>query len=210
MCVTSLCTRGALDAWSRGRSTAALCDSDAVSFVSGLPDRAAMSDVMTIAVELWARGLGMLAGGYWFVLVPVVVAGVFCLFVRGKRVLGAACLVVSLVAAPYVQIFIWNAQTSATRVWLGDWTGNFGASNVRIDFQSASANTISGRLFSGNCHPGGEIVAVVDGGDVTIATIDAQVFASLSGDAAAITGTVTGCSDQRRTESAELIRTGNQ
>ena len=25
MCVTSLCTRGALDAWSRGRSTAALC-----------------------------------------------------------------------------------------------------------------------------------------------------------------------------------------
>jgi hypothetical protein len=55
MCVTSLCTRGALDGWSRGRSTAAFGNTDDVSAVettaSFLGDQRAAADRQRYATE---------------------------------------------------------------------------------------------------------------------------------------------------------------
>jgi hypothetical protein len=160
---------------------------------------------MTIFVELWARGLGMILAAYWPVIVIALAASIF-LLVRKKWLLGAGLCFAALVIAPYVQIFVWDSQTKANRGWLGHWSGTFGESSVQIEFQTVSANTLQGTVIAGSCSVGEVIFAEIDNGSVTLMTSDAELFAKLTGDLTSLRGTVSGCGNSGRSETAQLVR----
>src|SRR5205809_91891 len=64
MCVTSLCTRGALDTWSRGRSTAALCGRR----------RSSARAIVGVAKEVVVGDLGFLSLTWVITFVPPLLA----------------------------------------------------------------------------------------------------------------------------------------
>src|SRR5262245_9113178 len=95
MCVTSLCTRGALDTWSRGRSTAALADMRHVATLHYTEEL-----VRSAVVSFWRRSVS------WKLIVAIVVcvAGFAFLLLTGDRswsigVLGTVVFVAALLVA---------------------------------------------------------------------------------------------------------------